>query len=334
MARTAKIGSCLIIGAGISGLIAAQELQREGVTATVLDEGRSVGGRMATRHLGDATFDHGAQFFTVRGGRFDELVQGWIQETVAEEWSRGFPTPQETPTDGHPRYRGAGDMSSIPRHLAQGLDIRTGERAVRADLHGSRWHLTAESGETYETDALIVTAPAPRALVFAESGGLRLPSEDRAALAAIAYDPCVALMVRLQEGESPVPEPGGLQIKTEPLDWISDNRLKGISAAPGLTIHAGPGWSRRHYEAPDGDLIEALLGLAGEALGEDLSPLALETSVARWRHSWVTAPHPEPCLECDTEAPLIFAGDGFGQPKVEGAALSGLAAADRLLGRD
>src|SRR3712207_9580914 len=69
--------SCIVVGAGISGLLAARELQAEGWRVTVLDKGRGVGGRMATRRVGGGNFDHGAQFFTVRGGRFAGLVEGW-----------------------------------------------------------------------------------------------------------------------------------------------------------------------------------------------------------------------------------------------------------------
>ena len=326
--------SCIVIGAGISGLIAARELREAGLRVTVLEKSRGVGGRMATRRVGDAAFDHGAQFFTVRGERFGALVDGWLEDGVATEWSRGFPTPQETPADGHPRYRGAEGMTSIPKHLAEGLDVHTGERVTRMDPGGDGWRLAAESGGEYEAGALLVTAPAPQALALVESGEFMLSREDREALAGIAYDPCVALMARLDDGDSPVPEPGGLQIKSEPLDWISDNRIKGVSAAPGLTIHAGPQWSRQRYDASDGELTAALLPLAGEALGVDLAPRVLETSIARWRYSWVTSPHPDPYLVASAPTPLVFAGDGFGQPKVEGAALSGLAAADRLLGRD
>ncbi|WP_047865615.1 NAD(P)/FAD-dependent oxidoreductase [Rubrobacter aplysinae] len=336
MATVVPISSCLVVGAGISGLLAAHELREAGVEVTVLDKGRGVGGRMATRRFGEsggAVFDHGAQFFTVRGERFGSLVEGWLAEGAVAEWSRGFPTPQQTPEDGHPRYRGSEGMTSIPKHLARTLDVRSGEMVAGVDLRDSGWRVTAESGTGYEADALLITVPAPQALSLAESGGFRLASEDREALAAITYDPCVALMARLDEGESPVPEPGGLQIKSEPLDWISDNHTKGISPEPGLTIHAGPGWSSRHYEDPDEEVTGSLLELAGETLGADLGPRVRETSVARWRYSWVTEPHPEPCLTASSQFPMIFAGDGFGQPKVEGAALSGLAAADRLLGR-
>jgi predicted NAD/FAD-dependent oxidoreductase len=138
----------------------------------------------------------------------------------------------------------------------------------------------------------------------------------------------------LLDGPSPVPEPGGVQIKGEPLDWIGDNATKGISDRPALTIHGGPAWSREHYEYDEADVTRALLELAGEQLGEDLAAATVETSLARWRYSWVTSAHEEDCLVASEDPPLVFCGDGFGRPKVEGAALSGLAAADRLLGRE
>ena len=39
----------LIIGAGISGLMAATKLEESGCSVTVIDKGRNYGGRMATR---------------------------------------------------------------------------------------------------------------------------------------------------------------------------------------------------------------------------------------------------------------------------------------------
>ena len=63
----------LVIGAGMAGLIAAAELQRAGRRVLVLDKGRGVGGRLASRRIGEASFDHGAQFITARTPRFAAL---------------------------------------------------------------------------------------------------------------------------------------------------------------------------------------------------------------------------------------------------------------------
>lgn len=326
--------SCMVVGAGISGLLAARELQNAGWRVTVLDKGRGVGGRMATRRFGGASFDHGAQFFTVRDDRFSEIVDGWLAAGVAAEWSRGFADAKgPRDPDGHPRYRGASGMTSIPKHLAEGLDVRTGHRAVQVRRTKKDWTVAFESGEAVSGGALLLTAPVPQSLALAQSGDYQLPNEARRRLEDVAYDPCLAVMA-VVDGPSPVPQPGGVQIKGEPLDWIGDNAKKGISERPGITIHAGPGWSRDHYEEDEKTVTEALISLAGEQLGADLTSATVETSLARWRYSWVTSAHPEPYLVASQDPPLVFCGDGFGQPKVEGAALSGLAAADRLLGRE
>ena len=103
----------VVIGAGLSGLVAAQSLQAQGHKVLVVDKGRSVGGRLATRRIGTATLDHGAQFFTVRSDEFAKHVDAWIQQGVVREWCKGFAT-----ADGHSRFVGVGGMNAIAKHLA------------------------------------------------------------------------------------------------------------------------------------------------------------------------------------------------------------------------
>ena len=52
-----------VVGAGMAGLSAARALVDAGRSVVVFDKGRGIGGRMATRRLGAAVFDHGAQYF-------------------------------------------------------------------------------------------------------------------------------------------------------------------------------------------------------------------------------------------------------------------------------
>jgi hypothetical protein len=222
-------------------------------------------------------------------------------------------------------------MTSIPKYVARGLDVRIGERAVRVDASADGWEVACESGLRLEASALLLAMPVPQALELATSGDYGLPASARQQLEAVSYGPCLALMVLL-DGPVGVPGLGGMQIKVEPLDWIGDNQRKGISDLPAITIHAGPEWSRAHFEDDEAELGRQLISFAGDHLGTDLSTLVAGSSLARWRYSWVTESHPEPFFAASETPPLLFCGDAFGQPKVEGAALSGLAAADYLLG--
>ena len=330
--RAVEANSCVVVGAGISGLLAAGELRAAGWHVVVLEKSRGIGGRMATRRVGGGTFDDGAQFFTVRSGRFERLVEEWLEVGIAQEWTRGFADAEGAHNeDGHPRYRGSVGMSSISEHLARGLDVRTGERVVEVSVRDGAWKVRTESGTRVSGAALLLTAPVPQSLALVRSGDFALPEEARHELENISYAPCLALLALL-DGPTGVPEPGGVQIKGEPLDWISDNQRKGISDAPGITIHAGPEWSREHFEAGEAEVTASLLAHAGERLASDLSSRIVETSLTHWRYSWVTQPHPQPCLVASEQPPLLFAGDAFGEAKVEGAALSGLAAAAYLAG--
>ncbi len=140
----------LIVGAGMAGLSGAVELQRAGRRVLLLDKGRGVGGRMATRRVGAATFDHGAQFFTARAPRFAAAIAGWQKSGVAEEWCRGFTGE----ADGHPRWRGNPGMTSVPKHLARGLRVRTGTEVVSLGRAENHWNIQTKSGENCRAAAL------------------------------------------------------------------------------------------------------------------------------------------------------------------------------------
>ena len=80
----------IVIGAGVSGLIAARTLQANGARVLVLDKGRGVGGRLATRRTQSGIFDHGAQLFTARDPQFRLLVEAWQAAGIVRPWSTGF----------------------------------------------------------------------------------------------------------------------------------------------------------------------------------------------------------------------------------------------------
>jgi renalase len=320
------VKSCIIVGAGLSGLIAARTLEDADVRVKVLEKEDRVGGRMRTDHVQEGVFDSGTQFFTVRDHRFERMVETWLSAGLAEIWTHGFADQNgKKHDDGHPRYRGASGMAAIAEHLACGLYVQTrGEVTyIRADERG--WKVC--TGDLSHTaDALLLTAPVPSALALVDGSGITLPIEAREALEGVDYDPCVAVMALL-DGPSGVPEPGGVQIGGEPLFWVCDNRKKGISEVPAVTIHAGPKWSREHIRSDDDTVVRLLLEEAKGYVG----PKVKATAVYRWEHSMPLEPYEEAFVYVEGPPPLIFCGDAFAGPKVEGAVLSGLAAAAKLL---
>lgn len=321
---------CLIIGAGMSGLIAAHTLHSAGWKVMVLDKGRGVGGRMATRRINQARFDHGAQFFTVRDARFGKFVAEWQAASVVTEWSKGFPRPGEVYVDdGHPRYRGIPSMTAVAKHLSLNLDVRTSMRVQRVAITGDLWNVETDEGVQLKAPHLLLSMPVPQALALLAAGGVQLPDSTQVALASIGYDPCFAVLAVL-DGPSSIPPPGAIQIDGELIRWIADNTQKGVSPdAWAVTIHASADFTREHFDTDVDTVAQQLIGEAQDWLG---SPVR-EYQVQRWRYSQPLEPYPERFVYTEIPPFVAFTGDAFGASRVEGAALSGLAAADALLHR-
>jgi predicted NAD/FAD-dependent oxidoreductase len=223
--------------------------------------------------------------------------------------------------DGHTRFRGVDTMNAVAKHLARGLDVRTGTAAEAVTRSGSGW-VVAIGDDSLQADAVVLTAPVPQSLALLEAGAVILADDDTAALRAIRYEPCLAVLAVL-DAPPQLPDPGAVDPGHGPIDWMADNQRKGVSAAPAITIHATADFSREHWNSRDEAVVAALIGAAGLAR----APVVVSVQVHRWRYARPVEVHPTRCLMARGVPPLVFAGDAFGGAKVEGAVLSGRAAA-------
>jgi renalase len=312
----------VIVGAGICGLVAGRQLVESGAEVLLVDKGRSPGGRLATRRIGSATLDHGAQFFTVRTPALQRRVDDWIERGLVAVWTRGFLSD-----DGHPRYVATAGMNSLAKDLARDLDVRCSTMAFSirppaSPATTSAWEVVIDDGTTHLADAVIVTTPLPQAFALLADSGLELDES----LMRTDYDRTIALLATLDRPAA-IPAPGGVQGPTAELSFVADNMAKGVSATPAITVHASAAWSEAHWDDDLADLGAALIELVGPWLG---GAEIVEAHVKKWRFATPRSVWPDPCWVA-ANGTVVLAGDAFDGPRVEAAHNSGLAAAHALV---
>ncbi len=328
----------IVVGAGVAGALAAQELLRAGHHLVVLDKGLAVGGRLASRRVGPATFDVGAQFLTAKTPRFAAHLGTWAAQGVVRTWFHGSPDQHEPAgPDGHPRFRGTPTMRRIAEHLTRHLDVRLGTvvRAITPTRQGWEVQVTSRAparssapvssaaGDTHRTfsaDAVLLTCPLPQTRDLLTAGAARLPAAAADRLAAATYDPCLTLLA-VPTGPTTLPSRGALRLADGEVAWLTDHLVSGASTAPAVTIHGSAGYSRDRFDAAPEVLVRELTAAARGPLGTDVEVVHLH----RWRYATPTAElGPEPMVHRVAGLPLAIAGDAFDGGRVEGAALSGL----------
>ena len=320
-----------VVGAGLSGLMCARTLSDHGFEVQVFEKSRGAGGRMATRRGdGGLRFDHGAQYFTARDRRFRRYVNSWRQDGLVEPWAGRLVSLSQgeilAEKSGVERYVGVPAMNSICKHLAQDLKVDYGVTVEPLTWKGGRWLLRGkERGDLGSFDVSLISAPAPQAAT--------LVAEQAAMASKIAEVPmheCWAVMLALKQ--STELEFDGAFVNDSSLAWISKNSSKpGRSQSPETwVLHASSGWSHQNIELSTEAVAEELLQAFTAATG--LSSLKIERAVAhRWRYALPPEPLSDSCV-FDGDRKIGCCGDWCGGPRVEGAFLSGMAAAGRVLG--
>lgn len=209
-----------VIGAGMAGLSAARDLAAAGVTVTVFDKSRGVGGRLATRRTDAGAFNHGAP--QVQGDRpgFDSAMESLGNAAVR--------------TGGG--WSGVPGMSSLLKPWIADV-TRVAQCRIVSVTDRDGVHLTDEDGRNYGPfDGCIVAIPAPQvADLFPHMNLSRVTMRPGWVLMA-SWDRAIAVP------DAPVQPFSAVSAQTTET-WVA---------------HATPEWSEAHLELDKDDVATRL----------------------------------------------------------------------------
>ncbi|MCX7252286.1 MAG: FAD-dependent oxidoreductase [Burkholderiales bacterium] len=335
-----------VIGAGMAGVSCARQLAQAGWSVTLLDKSRGWGGRMATRKTEFGSFDHGAQYFTVRDARFEqlvgelgELVQPWAPETMRVLDQEGLALAA-SPAAAETHWVASPGMSALARALGApladgslGASVSFGTRVKRIErdaIHPDQWQLRCEGAEGAQQvlggfDQVVLALPQPQALELLQES--QLAPELQQAIAGVEVAPCWTLMLAFPQATSSDTAPFGptwnaARSQQHRVRWLArENSKPGRGSIERWTVQASPEWSTEHVN-DDAERVSAKL-LKGFA---EITGIHAEPSHAvahRWLYAQTRRPLGQPYL-ADDKSGIALCGDWCLGHRVEDAFVSGL----------
>lgn len=319
--KTVKIA---LIGAGISGITAANYLRERGEHDLLLiDKGRSVGGRLATRRIENGRADHGAQFFTVREAAFKKECERWIENGWVTKWFG----------DPHPRYKSEGGMNQLAKKLAEDLPVMLSTRITKIEKENAHYLLYAEDECVVKAEKIIITSPVPQTVELLENSAIPVETEQWHKLNDITYYPSLVALMTVAEHLS-IGESGHLdQGLPKEVERIAHQKQKGISDAPIISVYMSGEWAESRFEQDEKKTLDEIFDCIDSIIpGEAVE----EVQLKKWRYAQGKSVVHEPFIQLDEES-ILIGGDLFLQPddqagrsRVESAFLSGKAMAENI----
>ncbi len=315
-----------VIGAGIAGLSCARALAMAGHEVRLFEKSRGTGGRMATRRTAGGSFDHGAQYFTVRDPDFRAAVGTWVGSGIAAPYEGrlvGLKAGSVIPLSRREtRYVAVPAMTSVCRTLADGLDIAF-ECAVTAVMPAkSGWRVSWAAGGESSFDTVLLAIPAAQAAPLCTAvPGLALQ------VSAGSHRPCLAVMVRFESALAV--DFDAAFIEDAIVGWaMRDASRPARAQGERWVLHATADWSEAHLEEAPETVAPIVVGAFNQvsAAGGRVA----ECRAHRWRYA-LSGGLGRGCL-WDAAHRIGACGDWCADGRIEGAWLSGARLARQAMG--
>lgn len=320
-----------VVGAGVSGLVCARALVDSGIAVRLFEKARGPWGRLATRRSdAGAGWDFGAQYFTVRDSRFEVEVRRLEREGLVRPWEGRIVAldaeRRARPVGGGTRWVGVPGMSALGLALGRGLVISTEVEVAQVERRDEWFALIDTAGrELGVFPAVVLALPAPQAARLVREADPALS----AALEAVPMEPCWAGLLETPARVELAWDGAFTETASEVLGWVArDSSKPGRKEGERWVLHARPDWSARHLEDGADTVALHLRSAFEDLIGQ---AVAGQIVAHRWRYARGASPVDGPLVGASGR--VVACGDWAAGGRVEGAWLSGLAAAAEVLGR-
>lgn len=338
-----KSRNIAVVGAGIAGLACARTLAQAGHQVTLLEKAASAGGRMASCETPFGSFDHAAQYFTVRDPRFEQALatapaarKRWSANAVRVLDPHGRMAEAALPS-GEAHWVGVPTMDAIPLAwaaplAAQGsLQLNTRVTRIERDaLDPGRWQLqTSGAQDSVHVfpgfDAVLLAIPHGLA-----AGLLRFSSVARGVaqqMQTVEVAPCWTLMLAFPQAMQPTlthlgPQWNAALSTHHRIAWLARESSKpGRAPVERWTVQASAAWSQEHLDDDDARVQAKLLKAFAEVTGIHAEPAYAQ--VHRWRWAKTQTPLGQSFI-WDGDAGIGVCGDWCLGHRAEHAFISGL----------
>ncbi len=312
----------VIVGSGLSALILANELGKD-FDILIVEKARGVGGRLCTRRFGSERLDHGAISLSALGEEFLTRLSEWEARGVVRKWCR---------LEGRDYFSCESGISALAKYLAQNIEIKVQERLVRIESSQGAARLVSESGNNFDSDIVVMTAPVPQTLEIFSNSALSVDPEIVQELGKVRYDKCLAALA-LFDVKVDLGNPyGWAKRPSAAFENVFDNTIKqGRSGSSSLSFHFSKEFSDKYFDVEKSKQEDIIR----EEIAGFVDHIEFEMQSHRWRYSTIShTPFDEPLLVNDLEFPLIVSGEAFSKEglQAEAAFNSGLQAAEVVRG--
>ncbi len=316
----------LILGAGISGLVAGSFLLKAGQTIQILEKSKGVGGRLATRRISLAedpkqviTFNHGLRFIELRQPETFQILNEILDPFTLQGWTRSILRKSGEPESQ--RISPSPGINSLPKALPAARDVQKNRLIAKICYDSSQklWQAMTSEGIHYSARQILCSFPIPQTVEILKNSPIEFETPLPSEIIQSQYQPTLVVLIVLRGSRNGGRSGHSLDASSNhslviaPQDETQDSSTHLLC----LTLYLSPESSERLLSESESVILHYAIGQI-----KNLNPTEItQFQVHRWRYAQpklsLKAPFLAlPAKNAPQSSPLYLIGDYFGSSQL------------------